>query len=236
MGADKKQRTKEPQKSAPEMDAWQVLAVQCQPLEHKDSPQEIINTTNSVDFKDISIASFLYRDRGREKVEPNNNKDINVQEELDSLLAKAESIARDAQPEIAPEIHRLRMIRHGGPPKWDDEKLPEELKGLSAPNFLKQVYAGFVVDNKIAKSSVREFDQNLMDLVEGYISKRVRRGLDLGDAAGLTFVTKHRTEKHADREKTLTEKYGDAAAVVIEAFREDGRLRSRKHRERRREP
>ena len=77
-----------------------------------------------------------------------------------------------------------------GRPRWNDEDLPKELRGISAPAFFKIAWKD-VLGRKmvISKMRVRRYDNDLLVSVEAYISKRVRRKAeDLGDAEGINFV------------------------------------------------
>lgn len=75
-------------------------------------------------------------------------------------------------------------------PKWEQRGKYAELKDLSAPQFLKRVYADEIArDGSIKKATVRNTDPALMSIVEAYISGREARGRDMGDAKGLRFVT-----------------------------------------------
>jgi hypothetical protein len=75
-------------------------------------------------------------------------------------------------------------------PKWEERGEYAELKDLSAPQFLKRVYADEIAhDGSIKKAVVRSTDPALMSIVEAYISGREARGRDMGDAKGLRFVT-----------------------------------------------
>jgi hypothetical protein len=75
-------------------------------------------------------------------------------------------------------------------PKWDERGKYSELKDLSAPQFLKHVFADEIApDGSIKKETVRESDPKLMSIVEAYISARERDGRDLGAAKGLRFIT-----------------------------------------------
>jgi hypothetical protein len=105
-----------------------------------------------------------------------------------SLKAVPESERRDLTDDIA------RMIEDRAKaavqrPKWDERGKYADLKDLSSPMFLKQVYADVIApDGTIEKRKVRKPDPKLMASVEGYISKREERRAPLGDAEGLRFV------------------------------------------------
>ena len=82
-------------------------------------------------------------------------------------------------------------LRAATRPKWDERGKYAELKDLSAPLFLKRVYADEIApDGTIKKETVRATDKTLMARVETYISNREERNLPLGDAEGLRFATK----------------------------------------------
>jgi hypothetical protein len=72
-------------------------------------------------------------------------------------------------------------------PHWNDRARYPELANLSAPAFLKRVWAEQMgEDGSIAREFVS--DKKLLGIVGVYIRNRRRRGLDLGDAAGLRLI------------------------------------------------
>lgn len=119
-------------------------------------------------------------------------------------------------------------------PKWPDKEKPAELRGLTSPQFLKAVHADIIKDNIVRKLDVRARDPELMEAVENYISKRKKRGANLGDAAGLIFIISHPTRNRVRREVTYRRKFGTAPADFIEGLRETGRKSTKSRRERRR--
>jgi hypothetical protein len=74
-------------------------------------------------------------------------------------------------------------------PQWDDRKNHKNLAHLSAPRFLKTVYADFIgEDGKLTnEEAIRLSDPVLVRMVQAYINKRQERSLPLGDAEGLAF-------------------------------------------------
>jgi tetratricopeptide (TPR) repeat protein len=120
--------------------------------------------------------------------------------------------------------------------KWRDEEKPEELKELSAPKFLAHVHASEITNNTVHKDVIRAFDPDLMDAVEGYISQRKRRGLDLGDAKGLIFISSRPARNTVSRTVSFKRKFGKKAAGIIKAVREVDRSKAQARRQRRRNP
>lgn len=118
---------------------------------------------------------------------------ISLDEDLnDSVLTKwiaAKGVPTSKRRAVAKAIHRLVDMELR--PKWDDRDQHDNLKRLTAPEFLKIVHAGSIKKNVVVKQDIRDFDESLMKAVEAYITNRNRRKLDLGDARGLKFVLKH---------------------------------------------
>jgi|HubBroStandDraft_1064217.scaffolds.fasta_scaffold40131_3 hypothetical protein len=108
--------------------------------------------------------------------------------DLIARLEEVEAAAREVCPEIIPGLRRSKIIAKGMPPKWGDPDLPENLKVLTAPLFLKHFYPDLIIDGVVDRSVIREFDRGLMADIEQYIFRRKKRKLDLGDATGLRFV------------------------------------------------
>jgi hypothetical protein len=76
-------------------------------------------------------------------------------------------------------------------PQWLEErsKPDSELGMLSAPAFLRRVYADVIgSEGFVFKEYIREMDADLMAAVDTYLSQRTGRGRGLGHAYGLTFV------------------------------------------------
>jgi hypothetical protein len=118
--------------------------------------------------------------------------------ESEGLLNKAlATVLRDwGVPEsdfvaTAAELERVAKARASAArrPKWDERGKYAELKDLSAPQFLKRVYADVITpDGSIEKQMVRDIDPKLMASVEVYLSNRKSRQKDLGDADGLRLI------------------------------------------------
>ncbi len=114
-----------------------------------------------------------------------------MQEPLAALLTKW-GVPEHLHEETAADFERFAKARARAAlrPKWDERGKYAELKDLSSPAFLKRVYADEIAaDGTIKKTTVRACDDVLMTRVETYISAREEKGLPLGDAAGLRFVT-----------------------------------------------
>jgi len=109
---------------------------------------------------------------------------------LDNFLAD-EQVPEETRPSLIAEFRRMIARAKPSRPTWQGRKeRGGELATLTAPLFLKRVYAHEIApDGVVYKDLIRELDSKLMDAVETYISSRASRGRDLGDAAGLVFIT-----------------------------------------------
>jgi hypothetical protein len=85
-------------------------------------------------------------------------------------------------------IEIARVVR----PKWLGRLVRGgELATLTAPMFLKRVHAEDIgADGTVPVDIIRGIDPELMRAVDGYISQRIHRGLDLGDAQDLKFASR----------------------------------------------
>jgi hypothetical protein len=138
--------------------------------------------------------------------EVNNAKDID--KILDRWLA-AKGVTEDQRPSYIAKFNQMVVVR----PKWADRKKFERLRHLSAPRFLRAVYADVIdTDGRLTNEEVvRLSDPGLVRIVQGYITKRVERRLSLGDAEGLIFTQKDnrgrpkkpRARKHHHRTSAL---------------------------------
>jgi hypothetical protein len=82
-------------------------------------------------------------------------------------------------------------LQYAGRTRWLDslEEKPTHLRGLEAIPFLKSVWAKEIKSwGGVIKKEVRRYDDDLMAAVEAYISNRIKRGQDLGEAGNLRFV------------------------------------------------
>ena len=107
---------------------------------------------------------------------------------------KAKNIPPEMWSDTAAEIERLigkKLSATVPRPLWDDRAKYPELANLSAPQFLKRVYADLIAsDGTIEKAVVRQKDSALMGRVDNYIATREKRHQDAGDAAGLNFIAR----------------------------------------------
>lgn len=108
-------------------------------------------------------------------------------------LLAARNVPRDLWPKAMGEIERLiaKLVTPAphDRPLWDDRAKYPELATLSAPEFLKRVWADQIApDGSIEKAVVREKDRSLMAKVDNYVSTRQRRQQDDGDARGLHLI------------------------------------------------
>jgi hypothetical protein len=106
---------------------------------------------------------------------------------------------RDVAPELwnetAAEIERVirkKIADSKERPLWDDRARYPELADLSAPEFLKRVWADQIgSDGSIERAAVSQKDKKLLALVDAYIGRRKDRRQDAGAAAGLRFIRSH---------------------------------------------
>ena len=109
-----------------------------------------------------------------------------------SELLTSWGVPKQMHLEMAAELEHIARARTKAAlrPKWEERGKYAELKDLSAPQFLKRVYADEIGrGGSIKKAVVRNTDPALMSIVEAYISGREARGRGMGDAEGLRFVT-----------------------------------------------
>lgn len=114
-----------------------------------------------------------------------------MQEPLRQYL-ETKNVPESIQPELAAEIDNLVAAKLSAVlrPKWDERGKYAELKDLSAPAFLKRVYADeFGADGSIRKAAIRKADPKLVGLVESYISEREKNKKSMGAADGIKFLT-----------------------------------------------
>lgn len=120
-----------------------------------------------------------------------------LNEALSSVLTSW-GVPKSLHREMAAEMERMARARANVArrPKWDERGKYAELKDLSAPKFLKQVYADVIAsDGSINKKTVRDIDPKLMGIVEVYINSRKSRKQGLGDAEGLRLIAGHSTAR-----------------------------------------
>jgi hypothetical protein len=110
---------------------------------------------------------------------------------LDAYLSEMH-VPRKLWPKAATEIERLvrrLLAANTNRAKWDDRHEHAELSHLTAPEFLKTVWADVIgPDGSIEKDLVRQHDKRLMDEVVSYINIRRSRGRDAGRARGLKLL------------------------------------------------
>jgi cold shock CspA family protein len=107
---------------------------------------------------------------------------------------KAKNVPPEMWSDTAAEIERLvgkKLAAAVARPRWDDRAKYPELANLSAPLFLKRVWADQIgADGTIEKELVRQNDRSLMGTVDNYIAAREKRRRDAGDAEGLRFIAR----------------------------------------------
>ena len=107
---------------------------------------------------------------------------------------KAKNVPPAMWSDTAAEIERLigkKLAAAVARPLWDDRAKYPKLANLSAPLFLKRVWADQIgADGTIEKEFIRQNDRSLMGTVDNYITTRERRRQDAGDAEGLRFITR----------------------------------------------
>jgi hypothetical protein len=113
-------------------------------------------------------------------------KEITNKEILDALAKRG--VSAEMCRDVGAALTLGRRIR----PKWDERTKYKDLANLTAPQFLRAVYPD-LIDEKgqlTNEEAVRRSDPLLVRAIQGYINKRVDRGLHLGDAEGLTFTNR----------------------------------------------
>jgi hypothetical protein len=148
-----------------------------------------------------------------------------------AALAKR-GISEELRLSVAAELTGSKSLK----PQWVDKDKSDELKNLTAPQFLKRVHSDIIKKNKVYKADVRARDPDLMNAVEAYISQRKRRGADLGDATGLILIASRPARNLVPRSVSFKRKFGKKAKKMIEAVREADRTTSEARRHRRRTP
>ena len=123
---------------------------------------------------------------------------------LDSLL-KSEGFAEDVRPAKIVEIAHIIAPQISEGLKWGNRSDSYDLSIQTGPRFLKAVHSDCIYKGHVYKETIRGYDPELMKAVELYISTREKRGLDLGDAEGLVFVTSKAATNKVDREPTKPE-------------------------------
>jgi hypothetical protein len=137
-----------------------------------------------------------------------------VSETLESYF-KEKNLPPSMWPDTVAEIERLvnkKLATNKTRPLWDERAEDRELADLSAPKFLKRVWADQIApDGTLVKEDVRAKDRSLMASVEAYIKGRKRKvrddgSIDYGDAEGLLFISrpggrpqKHHVHMHMDK-------------------------------------
>jgi len=113
----------------------------------------------------------------------------NIDQLLDDWLA-AKGVAEHARPAFIVKINQIvSPIRR---PLWDERENYPHLRHLNAPRFLRAVYPDAIDANGRLTNEeiVRVSDSKLVQIVQGYINKRIERESGLGDAEGLVFTPK----------------------------------------------
>jgi hypothetical protein len=99
-----------------------------------------------------------------------------------------EGVADETRLAKLVELLHIIMPQISSRPKWNDRSTYPQLAKLTAPMFLKRVHTDRIIRHHVYKETIRGYDPDLMDAVESYISTRIRRTLDLGDAKDLILV------------------------------------------------
>lgn len=118
-----------------------------------------------------------------------------LKNEIIKLLRRT-NVPSDKWDETAAEIERTikkTKVTEVSRPKWDDRSKHRELAELSAPEFLKKVWADqFDQNGGIRSDVVGQHDQTLLNAISWYISARRKFKKDLGDAEGIHLIKKAR--------------------------------------------
>jgi hypothetical protein len=81
------------------------------------------------------------------------------------------------------------------PPKGKKD-LFLHLRDLTAPLFLKEVWGDKIKKGRIFRETIGEYDKDLLQAYDVYVSARRTRGVDLGDAQGLALVSARKPKKN----------------------------------------
>jgi hypothetical protein len=141
-------------------------------------------------LEDGTVSSIVY---GRPVTYDIKNKKTKDEGPLNKWLEKyfeeinlPRSLWTSAAAEIV-RVVRKQVVAATERPRWDERDRYPELANLSAPKFLKRVWADqFSADGSIARELVS--DKKLLRIVGVYVGNRQSRGLDLGDAEGLRLI------------------------------------------------
>jgi hypothetical protein len=146
---------------------------------YKDNPERAIaDFRKAVEINSNLLAGvigtyykFWMRANRAQTVGQLPNAPINADQLLDSWLV-AKGVAKDARSAFVARFNQLIVSR----PKWDERHKYEKLSHLSAPRFLRAVYADVIDENGRLTNEdvVRLSDPNLVRIVQGYINKRIR--------------------------------------------------------------
>jgi hypothetical protein len=108
-----------------------------------------------------------------------------LNEPLQQLLT-LENIRPERQAEAAAKIVRLlQEIRDKDRAQWNDKNKPASVAKLTAPEFLKEVWADKIIEGVVRNDDIS--DKDLVQAVRAYINGRKGQP-DLGHAEGLTIV------------------------------------------------
>jgi hypothetical protein len=115
-----------------------------------------------------------------------------------SAYLEFSGVAENERAKVVKQIEVV--IARATRPKWSGRlERGGQLATLSAPLFLKHIYADLVEpDGSVSHDDIKAIDADLMRAVDLYIAQRKKRKLDLGDAKGLIFV-EFRTKRSNNR-------------------------------------
>jgi hypothetical protein len=162
------------------------------------------------------IPEILPGSQGR-KNQPNNTgeqtegrvRDASKANEILNLYLETQGAPYDKRPMLAARIRHMvasAIARESPRAQWLKEraKPDSELGMLSAPLFLKRVYADVIgSEGLVFKEFIREMDSDLMAAVDTYVSQRTGRKKDFGHARGLIFIAS-RSATNPRRQKAAT--------------------------------
>jgi hypothetical protein len=80
------------------------------------------------------------------------------------------------------------------PPKGKPDPFPD-VRDLTAPLFIKSVWRDKIKNGRIFRETIGGHDKDLLQAYDVYVSARRTRGVDLGDAKGLTLVSARKPKK-----------------------------------------
>jgi hypothetical protein len=118
-------------------------------------------------------------------------------EELKKILTRI-PVRKDRALQFLAAIER--DVENADRARWKPPKGKKDpflhLRDLTAPLFIKQVWGDKIRKGRIFRELIAEYDKDLLQAYDVYVSARRSRGVDLGDAIGLTLVSTRKPRKN----------------------------------------